>query len=69
MTDSYLPQGLLGTWRLISCQADVDSAVVQLSDDSPLGYLVYTPDEHCGAARCGGGRPYDESRWVRWERG
>ena len=47
----------------------MDGAVVQPFGDSPLGYLVYTPDEHCSAARCGGGRSMTSPVEVRWEHG
>ena len=46
MPDSSLRQALLGTWRLISFQVDVDGARVKPFGDNPQGYLVYTPDEH-----------------------
>jgi hypothetical protein len=42
-SDSDLREALLGTWRLIRWQ-DVDGATPM--GDSPLGYLVYTSDEH-----------------------
>jgi hypothetical protein len=46
MSDSDLRQALLGTWRLISFQVDVDGASVNQFGDNPRGYLVYTPDGH-----------------------
>jgi Lipocalin-like domain len=46
MSDSDLRQALLGTWRLISFQVDVDGTIVNQWGDDPLGYLVYTPDGH-----------------------
>ena len=46
MSDSDLRQALLGTWRLVSSQSEVDGAVVKSLGDNPLGYLVYTPDGH-----------------------
>src|SRR5262249_3757634 len=46
MSDAELRKALLGTWRLVSLQADVDGTVVKPYGDNPLGYLVYTPDGH-----------------------
>jgi hypothetical protein len=46
MSDSDLRQALLGTWRLISYQVDVDGTLVDAFGDNPQGYLVYTPDGH-----------------------
>jgi hypothetical protein len=46
MPDSDLRQALLGTWRLVNFQADVDSKTVKPWGDNPQDYLVYTPDEH-----------------------
>jgi Lipocalin-like domain len=46
MPDSSLRQALLGTWRLISFQVDVDGARVKPFGDNPQGYLVYTTAEH-----------------------
>jgi Lipocalin-like domain len=45
MLDSDLRQALLGTWRLISFQVDVDGRLVKPFGDNPQGYLVYTPEE------------------------
>jgi hypothetical protein len=41
-----LRQALLGTWRLISFQLEVDGTLVKPYGDDPLGYLVYTADGH-----------------------
>jgi hypothetical protein len=41
-----LRQALLGTWRLINVQVDVDGTTVKPFGDNPHGYLVYTPDGH-----------------------
>jgi hypothetical protein len=46
VSDSELRRALLGTWRILSCQANVDGAVVNTFGDNPQGYLVYTPDGH-----------------------
>ena len=46
MSDSDLRQALLGTWRLVDLQAVVDGTLVKPLGDHPLGYLVYTPDDH-----------------------
>jgi hypothetical protein len=35
-SDSDLRQGLLGTWRLVSAQTDVDGTLVNLLGDNPL---------------------------------
>lgn len=45
-SDSELREALLGTWRIVSCQANVDGTVVNTFGDVPQGYLVYTPDGH-----------------------
>jgi hypothetical protein len=45
-SDLDLRQALLGTWRLVSVQSEVDGTVVKSIGDNPLGYLVYTPDGH-----------------------
>lgn len=46
MSDSDLRQALLGTWRLVSNQIDVDGTIVKTFGDNPQGYLVYTADGH-----------------------
>jgi hypothetical protein len=46
MSDQDLRQALLGTWRLISFQEDVDGTLVDVFGDNPQGYLVYMPDGH-----------------------
>ncbi|HEY1294881.1 MAG TPA: lipocalin-like domain-containing protein [Chloroflexota bacterium] len=46
MSDQDLRRALLGTWRLISCQDNVDGTPVKPFGDYPQGYLVYTPDGH-----------------------
>jgi hypothetical protein len=46
MSDEDLRQALLGTWRLISFQEDVNGALVEMYGDNPQGYLVYTADGH-----------------------
>jgi hypothetical protein len=46
MPGSDLRQALLGTWRLISFQADADGTVVNPHGEDPQDYPVYTPDEH-----------------------
>jgi hypothetical protein len=46
MSDSDLRQALLGTWRLVSNQFDVDATVVRPFGDNPQGYLVYTADNY-----------------------
>jgi hypothetical protein len=46
VSDSDLHQALLGTWRLVSLQHDVDGTVTKPFGDNPQGYLVYTPDGH-----------------------
>jgi hypothetical protein len=46
VSDSELRQALLGTWRLISFQSDVDGPVAKPFSDNPQGYLVYTTDDH-----------------------
>jgi hypothetical protein len=46
VSDSDLRQALLGTWRLINLQSEVDGKVVKPFGDKPLGYLVYTADGH-----------------------
>ncbi len=46
MSDAELRQALLGTWRLISFVFDVHCTLVKPLGDNPLGYLVYTPDNH-----------------------
>jgi hypothetical protein len=46
MSDSDLRQALIGTWRVIGFQVDVDGTVVKPLGDNPRGYLVYTPDGH-----------------------
>jgi hypothetical protein len=46
VSDSDLRRALLGTWRLVSHQFDVDGALVKSLGDNPQGYLVYTPDDH-----------------------
>jgi hypothetical protein len=46
MSDEDLRQALLGTWRLISFQEDVDGALVEVFGDNPQGYLAYMPDGH-----------------------
>jgi Lipocalin-like domain len=44
MSDSDLRQALLGIWRLIGIQYEVEGAVVKPLGENPQGYLVYTPD-------------------------
>jgi hypothetical protein len=44
--DSELRLALLGTWRLISFQFDLDGTLVKPFGENPQGYLVYTPDGH-----------------------
>jgi hypothetical protein len=44
VSDSELRQALLGTWRLINFEVNVDGRVVKPFGEKPLGYLVYTPD-------------------------
>jgi hypothetical protein len=46
MSDSDLRQALLGTWRLVSFQSEVQGTLVKPFGDEPLGYLVYTADGH-----------------------
>jgi hypothetical protein len=46
MSDSELRQALLGTWRLVSLQTEVDGTLVKPPGESPHGYLVYTSDGH-----------------------
>jgi hypothetical protein len=46
VSDADLRQALLGTWRLVRFEADVDDARMQVFGDEPLGYLVYTADDH-----------------------
>jgi hypothetical protein len=46
VSDSDLRQALIGTWRLISIQVNLDGSLVKPYRDDPLGYLVYTPDGH-----------------------
>jgi hypothetical protein len=46
VSDSKLRQALLGTWRLISSQIEVDGTTVKPYGDNPQGYLVYTSDGH-----------------------
>jgi hypothetical protein len=41
-----LRKALLGTWRLVSFQFDLDGRVVKPFGDAPQGYAVYTPDGH-----------------------
>jgi hypothetical protein len=41
-----LRQALLGTWRLVSLQHDVDGAPSKPMGVNPQGYLVYTADGH-----------------------
>jgi hypothetical protein len=43
VSDSELRQALLGTWRLVSFQVEVDGTLVKPFGDSPYGYVVYTP--------------------------
>jgi hypothetical protein len=44
--DSDLGQALLGTWRLVSNQFDVNGTLIKPLGDDPHGYLVYTQDGH-----------------------
>ena len=46
MSDSDLHEALLGVWRLVSVEHDVDGTPVKPLGDDPQGYLVYTPDNH-----------------------
>jgi Lipocalin-like domain len=46
ISDSELRQALLGTWRLVSLQTEVDGTLVKPLGESPHGYLVYTSDGH-----------------------
>jgi hypothetical protein len=45
-SDSHVRRALLGTWRLVSFQFDVDGTPIKPLGDDPQGYLVYTPDRH-----------------------
>jgi hypothetical protein len=45
-SDSDLRQALLGTWRLIRIETQVNGRVVKPYGEDPLGYLVYTTDGH-----------------------
>jgi hypothetical protein len=44
--DSELREALLGTWRLVSVQDDADGTIVKPFGDDPVGYLIYTSDDH-----------------------
>jgi hypothetical protein len=46
VSDSELRQALLGTWRIVSCQANVDGKIIKPWGDNSPGYLVYTQDGH-----------------------
>jgi hypothetical protein len=46
MSDSDLRQALLGTWRLIRIETNVNGSLVKPYGEDPLGYLVYTTDGH-----------------------
>jgi hypothetical protein len=46
MSDSDLRQALLGTWRLVSVEQDMDGTLVKPYGDNPQGYLIYTADGH-----------------------
>ena len=46
MSDQNLRKALLGAWRLISCQQDMDGTSVKPFGDNPQGYLVYMPGGH-----------------------
>jgi hypothetical protein len=41
-----LCRALLGTWRLVSLQSEVDGTFVKPLGENPPGYLMYTPDNH-----------------------
>jgi Lipocalin-like domain len=43
MTDSDLRQALLGIWRIVSFQADVNGTTFKPFGDDPVGYLIFTP--------------------------
>jgi hypothetical protein len=40
MSDSDLRQALLGTWRLINFQLEVDGTLINPMGDNPQGYPV-----------------------------
>jgi hypothetical protein len=45
-SDSDLRKALIGTWRLVNIQRDLNGTLVKPLGDDPLGYLIYTPDGH-----------------------